>query len=72
MLKEFFKNPFARFWLLFIEEQAQVFQNTVLKIEGDNITAIEVAKSVSELENTLRMRKKTNFYHRLQQPRKIN
>lgn len=49
------------FNVLFIFTKAALFANTVLKIEGDDITAIEVAHEMNELEEPLKQRKADRF-----------
>lgn len=41
--------------------QAELFAKYVLKIEGDDATAIEVANCLNELEETLKMREEDDF-----------
>lgn len=38
-----------------------MFADTVLKIEGDDITAIEIMKHLDDLENTLKLREEDEF-----------
>lgn len=64
VLKKFFQTPESKFWLLFVQDQAEIFSQTILKIEGDNITAIEVLKYINELKNTLEMREEDQFLSR--------
>lgn len=42
--------------------QAELVAKYVLKIEGDDATAIEVANCLNELEETLKMREEDDFF----------
>lgn len=44
-----------------ITTQAELFENTVRKIEGDSITAIEVLKHLNILQAELKARKEDQF-----------
>lgn len=46
---------------MFVQVQAELFPKNVMKIEGDDVTAIEVAKSLNGLEESLKMRKQDDF-----------
>ena len=41
--------------------QAELFANCVLKIEGDDVTAIEVVRCLDELKETIKMRQQDGF-----------
>lgn len=41
--------------------QAELFAKYVLKVEGDDVTAIEVAHCLNELDGTLKMRQEDDF-----------
>ena len=56
-LKTVFENPQAEIWLNFVNDQAATFHQVVLKIEGENITAVEVLNAMSSLKESLHSRK---------------
>lgn len=49
LIKEFFNNPCAEMWFLFVQSQAAVFYSTVLQVEGQNVSSFEVATVLSGL-----------------------
>jgi hypothetical protein len=53
LLKDFFNNPSSEAWLHFVHSQSYIFHQTVLKIEGTKISAIEVSQELNELKNNL-------------------
>ena len=61
LLKTFFENPHAEIWLNFVHSQAATFQQVVLKIEGESISAVEVFSAVSNLKETLQSKKDNVF-----------
>ncbi|XP_058828030.1 uncharacterized protein LOC131687947 [Topomyia yanbarensis] len=61
MIKKIFGNPTLKFWLYFVKEQADYFKETVLKIESDNISAIDVAFHLDELRGNIMLRKDEHY-----------
>lgn len=53
VLKNFFECPTSELWLFFVHSQSMTFHTAVLKIEGQNISAIEAAKVIYELRTNL-------------------
>lgn len=41
--------------------QAELFAQYVLKIEGDDVSAVEVAYALNDLEETIKLRKEDRF-----------
>lgn len=50
VLENFFCSEVSELWLKFIHNQASMFQNVIQKIEGENISVIEVAKQLNDLK----------------------
>lgn len=48
-IKAFFVDPLAKVWLMFVCNQAKVFQQTVLEIGSDNVAAVEVSSALDDL-----------------------
>lgn len=61
ILKEFFENPSSEMWLYFLHAQAASFHEVVLKIEGQNVSAIESAKEINRLRDNLALKENTIF-----------
>ena len=57
MIRHFFENPQAEIWLYFVHCQAATFHQVVKKIEGENISAVEVTNELSNLKENLKKRK---------------
>lgn len=53
VLKNFFENPSSEMWLIFVHSQSGTFHTAILKIEGQNVSAIEAAKVIDELRKNL-------------------
>ncbi|KAL4156128.1 hypothetical protein QTP88_000163 [Uroleucon formosanum] len=53
VLKNFFECPTSELWLFFVHSQSVTFHIAVLRIEGQNISAIEAAKVINELRANL-------------------
>ncbi|CAI6363854.1 unnamed protein product [Macrosiphum euphorbiae] len=47
ILKEFFENPSSELWLYFMHAQSATFHQAVLKIEGQNVSAIDAANEIN-------------------------
>src|SRR6218665_1079252 len=60
-LKKFFTNPVAECWLLFAHEQAASFHETVLEVEGQNISMVEVGAALERLKAKLLERRDNKF-----------
>jgi hypothetical protein len=62
MIIQFFINdPFSLIWLHFLQSQLKVGCDTDKKIEGDKISACEVAEELEVLCGKIRNRKNQNF-----------
>ena len=61
IIKLFFNDPFSLIWLHFFQSQLKVVCDTVKKIEGDKISACEVAEELEVLCGKIRNRKNQNF-----------
>ena len=48
-------------WLYFLHAQAATFHEAVLKIEGQNVSAIETAKEINRLRDNLALKENTIF-----------
>ena len=60
-IKNFFENPQAEVWLYSIHSQAAIFHQVVTKIEGDNISALEVSTEICSLKENLKKKKENIF-----------
>ncbi|KAL4703937.1 hypothetical protein ACJJTC_007863 [Scirpophaga incertulas] len=58
---EFFENPSSEMWLYFLHAQAASFHEVVLKIEDQNVSAIESAKEINRLRDNLALKENTIF-----------
>jgi len=61
ILKSFFNDPMSIVWFHFLQSQLKVVCNTVTKIEGDKISACEVAEELEILVGKIKNRKNLNF-----------
>lgn len=61
ILKTFFENPSSELWLYFMHAQAAIFHQTVLKIEGQNVSAIESTKEINRLRDNLALKENSVF-----------
>ena len=61
LLKAFFNDQNSLLWLKFLQSQLKIFSATVMKIEGDNILATEVAEELDMLRQKIMTRKIENF-----------
>lgn len=61
LIKDFFENPAAELWLNFIHSQSAIFHDVVLKAEGQNISAVEVALILADLREKYVERKNSSF-----------
>lgn len=60
-LIDFFEKEENEIYLMFLHGTLQLFQKTILKLESDNINAIEASAVYSELITNLKERKENNF-----------
>lgn len=61
IIKTFFENPSSELWLFFIHAQSATFHQTVLKIEGQTVSAIETAKEINQLKDNLALKQNSFF-----------
>lgn len=61
ILKSFFNDPMSKVWFYFLQSQLKVVCDTVTKIEGDKISACEVAEELEILVGKIKNRKNQNF-----------
>ena len=61
VIKTFFENDLSEIWLLFLHNQASLFEETIRKIEGDNVSAVEVFNEISSLKYKCDERLKCSF-----------
>ena len=61
LLETFFSNPQSELWLHFIHSQLKIFSNAIKNLEGDNISASEVALELELLKQKVCNRKENNF-----------
>lgn len=61
ILKTFFENSSSELWLYFLHAQATTFHQAVLKIEGQNVSAIESAKEINRLRDNLALKENSVF-----------
>ncbi|XP_060835436.1 uncharacterized protein LOC132929545 [Rhopalosiphum padi] len=61
ILKSFFNDPMSIVWFHFLQSQLKVVCDTVTKIEGDKISACEVAEELEILVGKIKNRKHLNF-----------
>lgn len=60
-ITEFFANPLAKVSMIFVRDQAENFQKTILKIEGDDLCAIDIASAMNHLQTNVESRLQNNF-----------
>lgn len=53
LIKMYFENPEIEMWLFFVHNIASLFHKTVLTIEGEQISAIEILSKFKDLINKL-------------------
>lgn len=61
VLHNFFKDEKSEFWMLYVHATAQIFHNTIKKIEASDITGLEVNVLYHELLNSMRNRLENSF-----------
>lgn len=49
LIRNFFENPCAELWLYFVHNIAAVFHATILRIEAQTVTALEVSSALDDL-----------------------
>jgi hypothetical protein len=52
-IERFFENLSSQLCLYFMHAQSATFYQTVLKIEGQNVSAIDAANEINQLQNNL-------------------
>lgn len=60
-ISDFFQNPLAKLTFIFVRDQADNFQQTILKIEGNDITAVDAADKINLLINNVKSRLRNKF-----------
>lgn len=60
-LKAFFKNPYAKLYLIFAKDQCLNFNETILQLEGEKITAFSAIGILQKLKNQIDYRKRFFF-----------
>ena len=61
MLRNIFQNPCLKLWLSFARDQVSTFQACIGQIEKGNISATEVAITIENLLNNLKLKKQERF-----------
>ncbi|KAK8758592.1 hypothetical protein V5799_003777 [Amblyomma americanum] len=61
LIKSFFEDPCGELWLYFLHSQAAMFESTVLQIEGDTKTAVEVYSALSQLQTKVQQRYEQSY-----------
>lgn len=61
LIKAFFEDACGELWLYFLHSQAAMFQATVLQIEGDSKTAVELHKALNQLRTKVQDRLQQAF-----------
>ncbi|OWR45109.1 putative calcium channel voltage-dependent alpha2/delta subunit 1 [Danaus plexippus plexippus] len=61
ILKTFFENSTSELWLYFLHAQAATFHEAVLKIEVQNVSALESAMEINRLRDNLALKENTIF-----------
>lgn len=61
ILKRFFENDVSELWLTFIHGTSTFFCDTIRKIEGSDLNAVEVAVIVKEFQQKLQERRNESF-----------
>jgi len=53
VIQQCFCNPLAEVWLVFAHSMAETFHSTVLQIEGQKVTTVQVFKALNNLKARL-------------------
>ena len=61
MLRNIFQNPCLKLWLYFARDQVSTFQACIGQIEKGNVSATEVAITINNLLNNLKLNKQERF-----------
>ena len=61
MLTNIFQNPCFKLWLSFARDQVSTFQACIGQIEKGNISATEVAMTIENLLNNLKLKNKKDL-----------
>lgn len=57
-IKSFFKNPYAKLYLIFAKDQCMNFNETILQLEGEKVTAFSAIGILEKLQNQIGYRKR--------------
>ena len=61
LIRNFFENNSAELWLYFVHNIAAVFHATILRIEAQNVTALEASSALDDLIHKCTERSSKNF-----------
>ena len=61
ILRNIFRNPCFKLWVFFARDQVYTFQACIGQIEKSNISATEVAITIENLLNNLKLKKQERF-----------
>lgn len=53
LLRNFFSDPLSKLYLIIVRDLCEIFENAILKIEGNQTTGVEAVKIVDDLKRTL-------------------
>lgn len=59
---EFFDDPLALVTLIFVRDQAENIEKTILQLEGDCICAIDAANKINELKTNIKARLQNQYF----------
>ncbi|XP_051167012.1 uncharacterized protein LOC127285186 [Leptopilina boulardi] len=60
-IRNFFNDESSELWLLFIHNQAALFSNTVVNLEGQKVTIMETCRIINDLKRKLSDREENGF-----------
>lgn len=61
VIRNFFNDESSELWLLFIHNQAALFSNTVVNLEGQKVTIMETCRIIRDLKRKLSDREESAF-----------
>lgn len=61
VLEKFFNDTSAKLYMLFLQNQLPVFSEAILKIQKDDVSAVEVSKALENLITALEARRSETF-----------
>lgn len=61
VIRNFFNDESSELWLLFIHNQAALFSNTVVDLEGQKVTIMETCRIINDLKRKLSDREESGF-----------